>query len=117
MFHIPEKHRIKVGPLKSNSEYGNNGAFQFYFNGIQFRVIASDGELWEHVSVSLNVRRTPTWAEMCHVKNLFWDSDDCVVQYHPPKSEYVNNHTYCLHLWRPIGAEIQRPPSYMVGVI
>ena len=36
-------------------------------------------------------------------KALFWDEDDCVIQYHPPRSEYVNNHQNCLHLWRPIG--------------
>lgn len=37
-------------------------------------------------------------------------------QYHPPKSAYVNNHPNCLHLWRPIGIEMPRPPSIMVGI-
>lgn len=69
---------------------------------------------WEHVSVSLP-NRCPTWAEMCAIKDLFWDESDCVVQYHPPKRDWVNNHPYCLHLWRPVGQEIQRPPSLMVG--
>ena len=78
------------------------------------RVIASDGEGWEHVSVSLE-NRCPTWDEMCIIKDIFWDNTDCVIQYHPPKSEYVNHHPFCLHLWRKIGSEFELPPSYMIG--
>jgi hypothetical protein len=78
------------------------------------RVLFSDGEGWEHVSVSLP-DRCPTWAEMCEVRDFFWPADVWVVQYHPPKSEYVNAHPYCLHLWRPIGQEMPTPPSWMVG--
>ena len=40
--------------------------------------------------------------------------DETVVQYHPPKSDYVNNHPYCLHLWRPHSQEIPRPPKIFV---
>jgi hypothetical protein len=84
------------------------------------RIIASAGVensqfSWEHVSVSTSRARTPTWAEMCQVKDLFWDEEDCVVQYHPPRSDYVNHHPYVLHLWRPIGVTLPRPPSIMVG--
>jgi hypothetical protein len=53
---------------------------------------------------------------MCYVKNLFWGEDVSVMQLHPPKSEYVNNHKYCLHLWRPVNAEIPLPDSMMVGL-
>ena len=55
----------------------------------KLRIIASDGFGWEHVSVSRR-DRCPTWEEMCQIKALFWDEDDCVIQYHPPRSEYVN---------------------------
>lgn len=83
------------------------------------KIIASDGldgeyEAWEHVSVSLP-NRCPTWTEMSLVKSLFWDDTDCVIQFHPPRSEYVNNHDYCLHLWRPIVQQIPLPPSILVG--
>jgi len=61
------------------------------------------------------VDRCPTWEEMCLVKDLFWDDTDCVIQYHPSRSDYVNNHPYCLHLWRPIGIELPRPDSIFVG--
>lgn len=78
------------------------------------RVIFSDGEGWEHVSVS-TLTRTPNWAEMCVIKDLFWAPEDTVIQFHPPRSEYVNNHPFCLHLWRPIGESIALPPSILVG--
>ena len=72
---------------------------------------------WEHVSVSpcSQKRKTcPTWEEMCAIKNMFFENDEAVVQYHPPKSDYVNNHPYCLHLWRPTNQEIPRPPKLFV---
>lgn len=53
---------------------------------------------------------------MCFVKDLFWSDDDCVVQYHPPKSDYINNHEHCLHLWKPIDKQIPTPPSILVGL-
>jgi len=77
--------------------------------------IASDGAGWEHVSVS-RTDRCLTWEEMCQVKAMFWGDDDCVLQYHPPKSEYVNNHPFCLHLWRPIDVAIPLPDSILVGI-
>lgn len=78
--------------------------------------IASDGEGWDHVSVSLPYR-CPTWDEMCAIKGLFWDSEDCVVQYHPPESQYVNNHPFCLHLWRPLEyGEMPIPKTFLVGL-
>jgi hypothetical protein len=52
---------------------------------------------------------------MCFVKDLFWDDEECVMQLHPPKSDYVNCHPNCLHLWKPVGQDIPRPPSELVG--
>lgn len=118
-FHVLNKYRINVPGTPSAEVLGNNGMFRFMGPNIRervpLRVIASDGLDWEHVSVSLP-HRCPTWEEMCRVKDLFWDSTDCVMQLHPPEADWVNNHSFCLHLWRPIGAEIPRPPDYLVGV-
>ena len=95
---------------------GNNGYFRFERDGITYNCIASDGAGWEHVSVSLNKKRCPTWDEMCTVKMMFWDDpEDIVVQYHPPKRLYVNNHPYCLHLWRFIDFDMPVPPRNLVG--
>jgi hypothetical protein len=114
-FHVPEKFRVRQGKYATDERYGNNGAFICKVRRSQkLNVIASEEMGWEHISVS-RVDRCPTWEEMCLVKDLFWDDTDCVIQYHPPKSDYVNNHPYCLHLWRPIGIELPKPDSIFVG--
>lgn len=59
---------------------------------------------------------TPTWEEMCRLKDMFFRDDEVVVQYHPAKSEYVNNMPNCLHLWRPIEQPMPTPPAIMVGI-
>lgn len=77
---------------------------------------------WEHVSISVQVSllpkpilRTPTWDEMNHVKSLFWDPEELVVQFHPPQSEYIDYHPHCLHLWKPWDGHIKLPPSIAIG--
>lgn len=117
---IVERHRWLSGPYASppNSDFG---AFEVPGPcGESLKIIASPGDAnesipWEHVSVSCK-NRTPNWREMCYVKSLFWSEDDAVMQLHPPKSQWINNHNYCLHLWRPITAEIPLPPSIAVGL-
>lgn len=108
-FKVPEKFRF-LGQAGDT-----NGAFMVTLaHNQKVFVIASDGCDWEHVSVSRK-DRIPTWDEMCAVKAMFWDDSDCVVQFHPPKSEYVNNHARCLHLWRKVGVEFELPPTLLVG--
>jgi hypothetical protein len=112
-------------PAFWTSNHGDNfGAFQDVPGpcGEKLNVFVSDGTLpgdgWEHVSVSLSrvgKARLPNWEEMCFVKNLFWDEEDCVVQFHPPKSEHVNNYRV-LHLWRYLTLDFPRPPKEAVGV-
>lgn len=110
--------------LGSDSSCGNNGFFVIPHPRIDkyfIHCMVSDGMGFEHVSVTIQskkrkVERCPTWEEMCIVKNTFWSEDETVIQYHPPKSEYVSTHPYCLHLWKPIGIEIPLPNKLMVGV-
>jgi hypothetical protein len=119
MFHVPNQYRIKTGLLKSDNNFGNNGAFKIPISeDINAIVIASDGSGWEHVSLHIiedGKTETPGWEEMCKIKDLFWDKEDCVVQYHPPESQYVNNHENVLHLWKPVNFKIPMPPLIMVG--
>lgn len=92
------------------------GLFVIPVGGVKLQVISSGKDLvgaWEHVSVSLS-NRCPTWTEMCHIKSKFWDDDELVMQFHPPKSEYVNTHPNCLHLWKPLNQEIKLPDVRMV---
>lgn len=112
-----EKRRVTRGITRSTAADGNNGQFIIWRKGKQLLVQASDGASWEHVSVSvLNSRKTPSWDDMCYIKGLFWEPEECVIQYHPPASNYVNNLENCLHLWRPIGQEVPQPPPGLVGV-
>lgn len=84
-------------------------------SGRRLYMQVSDGEGWDHVSVSLvDSDEPPTWVEMCFVKDTFWDAEEIVVQYHPAKSKYVNFALGCLHLWRPQEASIEMPPLAMV---
>jgi len=116
MFHVPHRIRIRSGPLASKDDAGNNGAFLIRtILGISFHVIASDGAGWQHVSVSHRTR-CPSWNEMCFIKDMFWDPEDCAVQYHPARSQYVNNHAHCLHLWKPTTEHLPVPPAILVGV-
>lgn len=96
----------------------NNGCFKVFVNGRAFFCIASDGCGWDHVSVSpMNRKRKtcPTWEEMSAIKDVFFLPEECVVEYHPPKSEYVNDYSCCLHLWRPNdGRKIPVPPQILV---
>lgn len=84
-----------------------------------FQVIIGDGMGWDHVSTRLVqgkkfVERCPTWAEMCFIKDYFFDESETVVQFHPAKSEYVNTHKYVLHLWRSQLIEMPTPQTIMV---
>jgi hypothetical protein len=94
---------------------GNNGCFLIPFGKRRLAVIASDEAGWDHVSVSLP-DRTPSWEEMCHVRELFFRADEWVMQLHPPKLVNINNHQFCLHLWRPQTCAVPTPPAWMVGM-
>jgi len=115
MFHTPNQFRLKHHKiLGSDDSYGNNGFFIFQWEGYKIHCQASDGMEWEHVSVTINRNRTPTWEIMCHVKNMFWDVEDSVIQFHPPGSVYVNRNENCLHLWRSTKQIIQLPESIQI---
>lgn len=110
--------RVRSGLLASDDSFGFNGAFRLIIDGQRVKAIAADQEGWQHVSVSLADKPTftPNWRIMCEVKDLFWEPEDVVVQFHPRASEYVNHHPGCLHLWRCTdGREFPTPPSIFVG--
>jgi hypothetical protein len=115
--------KVEGGRLNySSPEDGANGAFLITApNGVTLKIIATDGTDpaalgWEHVSVSPSgPKRCPNWPEMCFVKDLFWDDEEGVVQFHPPKSRYVNHHPFTLHLWRRRDDKGETPPWWLVG--
>ena len=132
-FRVPEKYRV-ARPVRDSFAFASNpgdlyGMFVVPTGSRSLRVIACDGAAdpecppesygWEHVSVSVAERggvtrsNLPTWYEMEEIKQLFWEPEDCVVQFHPPKSEYVNKHPV-LHLWRWTNGSFPRPPKVLV---
>ena len=118
-----EQYRVINGSMASTAGMGANGKFHIPSpDGVAMLcIIASEGEpddprfAWEHVSVSLGAR-CPTWEEMDYVKQIFWRDDETVMQLHVPRDCHINNHAYCLHLWKPINVPIPRPETVLVGV-
>lgn len=104
--------RLKTGRIGND---GGNGLISMpLWKG---SVIWSNGAGWEHVSVSPESKRiTPSWDDMCRIKDMFFYEDEAVIQIHPPKAEYVNNMPNCLHLWRCTYKDMVLPPSVLVGV-
>lgn len=96
------------------SDFGDRGNGNLIIPARKMCIVFSNGEGWEHVSVSVR-DRCPTWDEMEDVKRRFWDDTDTVMQLHVPPKDHVNCHPYCLHLWRPTNCEIPRPPGIFVA--
>jgi hypothetical protein len=126
---VPEKlerGRILTGRFAGQTFWGFYGAFVVMGpSGRMLRIIGSgeddDDEVaagWEHVSVSLgDSTRPPNWAEMCFVKDLFWDEEETVIQFHPPRSTYVNYHPSTLHLWKHKQHVVPLPPALLIGPV
>lgn len=89
--------------------------FRIKIKGEEYLVVVSNGKGWEHVSVS-HKHKIPSWSVMCAVKDMFFEEEEIVMQLHPKKSEYINMHPNCLHLWKPVDKEIPTPPSILVGI-
>jgi hypothetical protein len=104
----------------SNAEImqiGSDGfKFGLVFMGVRpekLIVLCSNSAHWDHVSVS-GEYRTPSWEAMCHIKELCFNEDETVVQYHVPCKHWINDHPHCLHLWKPQTRAIPRPPEKLV---
>jgi hypothetical protein len=116
-----EAGRVREGTAASDPSWGPYGSFRVQGPcGARLTIVASGGDYpvsagWEHVSVSTPTR-CPNWPEMSFVKDLFWREDEAVAQFHPPKSDYINNMPYCLHLWRHVSLAFPMPPSILVGM-
>ncbi len=107
----------KTTNLFIEAEAENDGLGGYYydkFNNKRLNFIFSYQMGWEHLSVSMP-NRTPTWEQMCMMKDIFWNKNEACVEYHPKKEDYVNNHKHCLHIWKPTNEVLPLPPSILVG--
>jgi len=110
----------QVHPILGESPVGEMyGFFARPLNSLEeMRIISSGHAEWEHVSVSIASQsggRTPWWEEMAYVKGLFWGDDETVLQFHPKRSEYVDVHPHCLHLWKRAGTDHILPPRILLA--
>jgi hypothetical protein len=87
-----------IMPLEEGPRFG--GDFYYAPDDIRLNFAFSVQMGWEHLSVS-TPDKTPTWDQMCAMKEAIFEDEEEAVEYHPKKSEYVNFHPHCLHIWRP----------------
>jgi hypothetical protein len=109
--------------VRDNPHFGWNGddkcgAFKLPSptDGQSLRVVASNGDGWDHVSVSRQ-SRCPNWIEMDFVKRKFFEDSETAMQLHVPVTDHINRHPFTLHLWMPkpeTGLTIPMPPKEMV---
>jgi hypothetical protein len=113
-----DEYRVPLKDCPEPWRYGGKGndrggAFAIPCGLFYMRCIASNGEGWDHVSVSV-AGRTPTWAEMEYVKRMFFKPTEVAMQLHVPVDDHINIHPNVLHIWRPHHATIPLPPKIMV---
>lgn len=114
---------INNGKLQILTQFQNEDGFQiraYYTHPItqkRYWCKFTSAYGWEHLTVSPQPQRgkVPEWDIMCRVKDIFWDEEECCIEYHPRASQYVNNNETCLHIWKPIDLEIPEPPTILLG--
>ena len=105
----PYEEIIKSGRLFNVDRTGilNSGFIKLTDAGTCTLMWCDNEAGWEHVSISPKKKyKMPTWNDMCQLKDIFFNSDEEVLQLHPKRSEYVNIMENCLHLWKPGGIDI-----------
>lgn len=60
--------------------------------------IELDGRRWVHFSVA-SPDRLPSWDTLVEMKELFLGKERKAIQVIPPRTEHVNIHKNCLHLF------------------
>jgi hypothetical protein len=107
--------RVRKGPGASDETCGWNGLFLVPLEGDMWKVMISDQGGWKHLSISNAQRKImPSWNIMCRVKDAFFGDDEQCIQYHPAKEDYINDHPWCLHLWKPLDEPLPKPPFVFV---
>jgi len=101
-----------IGRGNIYKKLGGEGIGQFKFrDDLTLRLfhVEYSRELgWDRVIVQLVARNAkehqhptpPTWADMCYIKDIFFNESETVVQYHASSDAHLNIHANVLHLWR-----------------
>lgn len=109
--HAAESYRIRHGRLGSDDSFDSNGYFLVPYKEEFLLCLISDSGGWDHVNISLPAR-TPNWEEIEFVRDIFFDAQDIVVIYSPPRLfPYVTN-PFHIHMWRRQGHQFPIPNMY-----
>lgn len=95
---------IPAGPIAYAPGVLIANAFQKGPLRVIFSTEDHGGRMMRHVSVSRE-DRNPSWEEIKQVREAFFEPKHYVAQFLPPKSEYVNLHSFCFHLWAKANGE------------
>lgn len=71
---------------------------------------------WMHVSLSRK-DRLPSYADLQYVKEVVIGNDRWAAQLFPPRTDHVNLHQFCLHLWVPLDGALPWPNFGAGGTI
>ena len=94
-----ESKEEKLNFIFNEVGFGFGGTYTDEDTGDKLHFICSYQVGWFHLSVSMP-DKDPSWVQMCKMKDIFFDDEEECVEYHPKKSEYINKHPHCLHIWR-----------------
>lgn len=88
-----------IWSVESFGEFGRKYVHNLTFQSVILSVSEeADGRVWAHLSTAFP-SRLPTWGDLRKAKDLFLGEEARAIQVLPPKSEWVNIHPYCLHLF------------------
>jgi len=120
MINLYELDKFRDNSPQVLAHYGSSGddkaglfMIKLKYDKYPLRIVASNGEGWDHVSVSKE-KKIPSWLEMDEIKRLFFKEDEIAFQLHAKPSDHINIHSNCLHIWRPHNLKIPEPPKFMV---
>ena len=82
---ISENERVTISAVSMDGISGT-----VHLSGYTASLIVSNGAGWEHASISPFRKVTPSWEDMCKLKDIIWKEDEAVIQIHPVKEDYVN---------------------------
>jgi hypothetical protein len=107
--------RIKTGAMASTELDGWNGMFLVPLEGELWHVMISDQMGWKHLSVTnAQKKMLPSWTVLGRLKDLFYGDDEWACQFFPAKEDYIDDHPFCLHIWKPLDEELPRPSIALV---
>jgi hypothetical protein len=94
---------VSLGGWVMSPDCERVGRYELGLPGKGYVVIISgtvkEGRRWVHLSFSRG-DRVPDWEELKAIKGRFLGDEASAIQVFPPKSQWVNVHPYCLHLWQ-----------------